>query len=64
MKITSSKQTKVAAVDFIGNGRLAAINSIHRAIDQLGDLARDGDEVAKDAIANLSVILFDLQNKE
>lgn len=38
-----------------------AINSIRNAIDSLGTVAKSGDSLAKDAIANLSVILFDLQ---
>lgn len=38
-----------------------AIASIRSAIEALGSVAKSGDELAKESIANLSVILFDLQ---
>ena len=38
-----------------------AIASIRSAIEALGSAAKSGDELAKEGIANLSVILFDLQ---
>ena len=37
------------------------IDYIHQAIDCLADCAQAGDEKAKEAIANLSVVLLDLQ---
>ena len=37
-----------------------SIKYIQKAIDSLADVAKD-DQDAKDAIANLSVILFDLK---
>lgn len=39
----------------------AAIKSIRKAIDSLASSGKD-DEVAREAINNLSVILFDLQD--
>ena len=38
-----------------------AIKSIRNAIDSLASIGKD-DEVAREAINNLSVILFDLQD--
>ena len=44
-----------------GPDRKSAMGHIKDAIDALTTIAGDGDEVAKDAIANLSVVLFDLK---
>ena len=38
-----------------------AIVAIRSAIEALGDAAKAGDTLAKESIANLSVVLFDLQ---
>ena len=38
-----------------------AIAAIRSAIEALGDVAKSGDTLARESIANLSVILFDLQ---
>ena len=42
------------------NLKLDACNHIQSAIDCLGQIAKD-DEVAKDSIANLGVVLLDLK---
>lgn len=39
----------------------AAVGYIKAAIDALGESAISGDTVAKESIANLSVVLFDLK---
>lgn len=41
--------------------RKSACNLIQKAIDQLGEVAMD-DEVAKESIANLGVVLLDLKS--
>lgn len=38
-----------------------AKESITAAIHALGDAAKSGDSLARESIANLSVVLFDLQ---
>lgn len=38
-----------------------AIDYIQSAISSLGLAAKDGDTLAKESIANLSVVLFDLK---
>ena len=38
-----------------------AIDNIMNAIDCLGELAQSDDQIARDAIANLSVVLLDLK---
>ena len=50
-----TKKTKVA------NPYEPSIELIKQAIESLGDVASAGDECAKEAIANLSVIMFELQ---
>ena len=40
----------------------AGIDFIMNAIDCLGEAAKSGDEKARDAIANLSVVLLDLKS--
>ena len=39
-----------------------ASKHVHDAIDALGDPAKSGDKFAREAIANLGVILMDLDN--
>lgn len=39
----------------------ACKDHVQQAIECLGDLATNGDERAKEAIANLSIVYFDLQ---
>lgn len=39
-----------------------SIDSIMSAISYLGDAAKEGNQVAKDAIADLSVVLLDLKS--
>jgi len=41
-----------------------AQNHIMDAIKELTEIARTGDKVAKDSIANLSVVLLDLQGNK
>jgi hypothetical protein len=38
-----------------------AINNIQSAIQALSKAAQDGDALAKESIANLSVVMFDLK---
>lgn len=49
-KVTASKNNKEDAKKYI-----------KCAIDALGSSAKSGDTIARDALANLSVILFDLK---
>ena len=61
MKINRADKKSVATV----NGSIEcdlASTYIKQAIDELGQVAKD-DIVAKEAIANLSVVLLDLQKK-
>lgn len=55
MKI--QKPSKVQA----SNDKAEAKKYIKCAIDSLGASAKNGDAIARDALANLSVILFDLK---
>lgn len=60
-KGTHSKSIKGSTIE-VNNVRYQdAITSIKSAIDSLGELAISGDTLARESIANLSVILFDLQ---
>lgn len=64
MKI-SRRSIKAGCEDVKGNvvvGPYAdSIDCIKSAIDCLSKDAIEGDQLAKDSIANLSVVLFDLQ---
>ena len=52
------KKTRVTA----SNNKSEAVEYIRSAISVLGESAIAGDTESKDAIANLSVILFDLKD--
>lgn len=67
MKIAKSNRTKLqtsqsntCSSDVIKNKYQSSIDYIKLAIDSLGEIASD-DPIAKDAIANLSVVLLDLK---
>lgn len=57
--VTANKQAHNQKVS--GNQYADARESITAAIYALGDTAKSGDVKARESIANLSVILFDLQ---
>ena len=40
-----------------------AQDHIMQAVKELSEIAKTGDEIAKDSIANLSVVLLDLQRE-
>ena len=63
MKIMKSKSTVKSATDAtVSKSDYAeAINNIQSAIQALSKAAQDGDTLAKESIANLSVVLFDLK---
>ena len=63
MKIMKSKSTVNSATDTtISKSAYAeAINNIQSAIQSLSKAAQDGDALAKESIANLSVVMFDLK---
>lgn len=63
MKIMKSKSTVKSATDAtVSKSNYAeAINNIQSAIQALSKAAQDGDTLAKESIANLSVVLFDLK---
>lgn len=61
MKINRADKKSVATVKGSIECDLAS-TYIKQAIDELGQVAKD-DIVAKEAIANLSVVLLDLQKK-
>lgn len=62
MKINKQQRSTIKAAEEPSNNvRTKAISSIKDAIDTLSEDAKKGDAEAKDAIANLSVILLDLQ---
>lgn len=63
MKIMKSKSTVKSATDAtVSKSTYAeAINNIQSAIQALSKAAQDGDTLAKESIANLSVVLFDLK---
>lgn len=46
---------------FTAGNYCVACECIEQAIEALADRAKEDDEVAREAIANLSVILFDLK---
>lgn len=48
-------------VDECNDAFCACKDHVQQAIECLGDLATNGDERAKEAIANLSIVYFDLQ---
>lgn len=56
-QITIQKPTKVQASTDVAEAK----KYIKCAIDVLGKSAKSGNEVSRDAIANLSVILFDIK---
>lgn len=56
-QITIQKKREVSASK---DGKAEAKKYIKCAIDALGASAKNGDTVARDALANLGVILFDL----
>ena len=62
MKISKNNKshTPVESTDVITNGYQAAVDHIQEAIESLGPHAKE-DEIARDAIANLSVVLFELK---
>ena len=62
MKISknSKSQMSVESTDVITNKYQTAIDHIQEAIQSLGPDAKE-DEIARDAIANLSVVLFELK---
>ena len=41
-----------------------AQDHIMKAVEELTEIAKTGDEIAKDSIANLSVVLLDLQGSK
>ena len=60
MKI--AKKNPISSNTQIGDkGYTSAVNKIQSAIDDLGLIA-DNDPKAQDAIANLSVVLFELKD--
>lgn len=63
MKIMKSKSTVKSATDAtVSKSAYAeAINNIQSAIQALSKAAQDGDVLAKESIANLSVVMFDLK---
>ncbi len=63
MKIMKSKSTVKSATDAtVSKSDYAeAINNIQSAIQALSKAAQDDDTLAKESIANLSVVLFDLK---
>lgn len=63
MKITSSKHNAQVKAATEEKATAAAIKNIHAAIDLLGESAKSGNITAKESIANLSVVLLDLQSK-
>lgn len=64
MKITSKTKKSVTSTTAIeANDKAEAIKYVKCAIDSLGKSAKSGDKASREAIANLSVVLFDIQNK-
>lgn len=63
IKVKKTKKQTVSASKSIKNsGKYTdATDSITAAIYALGDSAKSGDILARESIANLSVILFELQ---
>jgi len=59
MKITSKSRSVEASKVSNKND---AIQYVRCAIDALGASAKQGDKTSKEAIANLSVVLFDIQD--
>lgn len=57
-KVCAAKETNT--VTEVKSKYQATIDYIKAAIDSLGSIAQD-DDLAKDAIANLSVVLLDLK---
>ena len=62
MKISKNNksQMSVESADTVSNKYQVAIDHIQEAIQSLGPNAKE-DEIARDAIANLSVVLFELK---
>lgn len=64
MKISKNKKAcaakKTSTVTEVKSKYQDTIDYIKAAIDSLGNIAQD-DDLAKDAIANLSVVLLDLK---
>lgn len=61
MTISKNKKPVKASTDKPAVDYSEAIDFIKSAIDALGDLAETGDALAKESIANLSVVLLDLK---
>ena len=63
MKIKKTQKSSVDVVEATSkpDARSEAISYIKSAIEVLGDSAKSGDILAKESIANLSVVLFDLK---
>lgn len=62
MKITAKSQSTEKANTIVkASENTEAIRYIRCAIDALGAAAKAGDKSSKDAIANLGVVLFDIQ---
>lgn len=59
-RVATKGKPDVRASKRMPNDRAEAIDYIKSAISVLGDSAIAGDEVAKEAIANLGVIALDL----
>lgn len=59
----TKRQTKSSSVtaSHKSSNYVDAKESITAAIHSLGDAAKSGDSLARESIANLSVVLFDLQ---
>lgn len=60
------KIAKQNAKTIVNNKYSKAVDMIRKTIDELGVIANSdsNDDLVRDAIANLSVVLFDLQSAE
>lgn len=61
MKVMKSKTAVKAATDSNTSQYKEAVNYIQSAIQALSADAKNGDALAKESIANLSVVLLDLK---
>lgn len=66
MSMKIKKQSKYGGSKITSNTSVIsqyedAIEYIQSAIQSLGKPAKDGDQIARESIANLSVVLFDLK---
>lgn len=57
------KKEPVLGYEFEGKYGKAQ-DHIMKAVEELTEIAKTGDEIAKDSIANLSVVLLDLQGSK